>query len=570
MMRVGRFRVLRLRLERLEERLQPSLGLFGDVLDEDIWGVRPRRQETATDLLLLGSRAEREAMLIATSAAPVQAVATVDAPAPAAGAAASEATVLPAVVNAEGGAARTGKARPPLAVVGVTATAEVARPANLASRSQEAEPGGYTLVDVPCGGGAGTSAVTWSQYAGTAGLEEIHAIDATAGGDVYGSGVGTDIGEGDLPGLVYRRSAAGACTARLIGRPGEFDLMYLYGVNVAPGGGSVYAAGFNLGSFEGKLFKLSADLSTIEAERTLPPSPTLDLPSFYLGVNDDAAGNRYVVGAEFSEADGLFVTKVTKYNPTLTGAPLYDSSVIVEDPVGTRRNTLGWSVDVDPAGEAYVGLSVVRGATEVRPGLLNVNAAGAVDWVRSLRAEQPANPNGGVYSVHVSGGFVWTNGISGVMPNPGHDGMVIGKWNLAGELQYRRPESGEPVAWIWFTAGGDIGGDGTVAAGDGLQLTAGYIAGPEGDQDALLWKLGPNGNAIIGEDYFGNPGAADPLRDEQATGLALIGAGATPDLATGGWTNEDQFGPIVSPCAGEGVYEGLNDGWLARYAQPLP
>ena len=118
MMHLRRVRRLQLTLEKLEERLQPSLGLFGDVLDEDIWGVRPRRDDTA-ELRLLAAAAENEPVTggaAVVNAAPAPAAAHAAPPAPAA-AAPGEAAALQAVVNADGGAAPAGKPRPRPAVV---------------------------------------------------------------------------------------------------------------------------------------------------------------------------------------------------------------------------------------------------------------------------------------------------------------------------------------------------------------------------------------------------------------------------------------------------------------------
>lgn len=556
MRHLAKVRNLRLRLEQLEDRLQPSVGLFGDPLAED--PLAGGREDTTSDLQLLASDTEQvermTAVVQSTTTVPQQVVQT-----PQAGQPVNEGAALQVVVNAGGGAAvetikgHTLGSRP---VTPVAVAAELSTPA---SPLVPVDPSNFTITTESCGEETGTQAAVWSQYRGGAGVDVNFRTDATDAGVVYSAGLGADEVAGDNPGSVTRRTGA-TCNTTLVGTP-DANFLLLYGVNVSPGGSSVYTAGFDVFSGIAYVFKLSPDLAMVEAA-VMSASPAA--LNFFFDVVNDAAGNRYIVGMAQNEA-GLNGIRVTKLDSNLTLPPTYD--VLITFGMGTL-NSVGLSLDVDAAGAAYIGGTIVTAATDLDNVTLQLNPAGtAIGWAFGLNytGAPPAGPNGGMYGVAVQGTSVFTTGILADATFPQDDTQLIARWTAA---------TGTPVvAFGWFLQdGGDLSGYGVDVSSDNSPIVVGSINGPEMDPDvdAFAIKYGPPLNVIVGDDFFGNTMSTDPLMDSNAYGMTLIGSGATADFAVAGDVNHAGFLPILAPCTDEGTFGGIIDGFMLRYAQPLP
>src|SRR5262245_46451715 len=107
MKRLATIRTVRLSLEKLEDRLQPSLGLFGDPLD-NIFGQPAHRKESVHDLALLAGSGEEAARAEQPAAAAPKTMTVT--PATTTAAPIGESATLQAVVNSgsHGGAAGQG------------------------------------------------------------------------------------------------------------------------------------------------------------------------------------------------------------------------------------------------------------------------------------------------------------------------------------------------------------------------------------------------------------------------------------------------------------------------------
>lgn len=552
-------RVVRLQLEHLEQRLQPSVGLFDDPLAADPLHA----PGTATPI------EERTFVSHAPEAPAEQTLVVHDAPpaAPHSGQTAGPvlATDAGATLLAALNAAGTVIGQPPqghaLAPRDVRVTEATTIVGTSAAPFVAVDPSRFTLTTTTCGAAAGTQAATWSQYRGGAGVDANFRVDATDAGVVYSAGLGTDFVAGDNPGTVTLRSGA-ACTTAVLGTP-DSNFLILYGVNVAGAGGSVYTAGFDVFTGISYVFKLDANLTTIEVAVQSPSPVALN---FSFDIVNDTAGNRYVVGMTQNQA-GLNGMRLTKFDATLALPPAYDVLVTFTDgPGGPALNSVGLSLDVDAAGEAYAGGGIVYGANDVRNVVVNLNAAGTtVDWAEGLDNGPgvPLGANGGSYGVAVQGDSVSMTGIIADPVLTQNDNLLLARWQLDGSIV-------AAAAWA-LRDGGDAQGYALDVSADAQPLVAGAVAGSENDPDvdALLIKFGPDLDTIVGDDLFGNT-AFDPGKDDDAYGLALIGGGATADIAVAGDTASDDFAPILNACAGADTFGGLVDGWMMRYAQPLP
>lgn len=554
-------RNLRLRLEQLEDRLQPSLGLFGDPLAAD--PLTGRVEENTSELQLVANAAVTQDTTTATPGAPAAPQQPVAQVATVAGGEAHSTAALQVILNATGGqqAAQPGKGLGLVVAESDVAEEQYAVVGRPGSTLAPIDPGSFTITTTQCGTeGPGTQDFTWSQYRGGAGVEVNFRTDATDAGVVYSAGVGTDEVAGDNPGTVTMRNGA-TCTTASLGTP-EGNFLILYGVNVDGAGGSVYTAGFDVFSGVAYVFKLSADLTTIEAGIQSASQVALN---FFFDIVNDTQGNRYVVGmAQNPGQQNANSVRLTKFDANLTLPATYDVVITFLDaPGGNPRQSLGLSMDVDAAGNAYAGGGIVYAADDIRNVTLRFDGT-AMNWAFTGNQVAGAShgPNGGMYGVSVQGDFVYTTGIRDDATAPGNDRRLV----------YKRPAlAGTPGTLInWrLTNGGDLHGYGIDVGTDELPLIVGTAAGPEGDTDGTITKYGAGLNTVVGSDFIGNP-TLDPNKDDDLYGVALIGAGATPDFALSGDTNSDDLVPIMNACTGEDTFGGLLDGYMARYAQPLP
>lgn len=548
MKRLARGLSHRLHLEQLEDRLQLSVSLFGDVLE----AANPWHRDKPTDApaadVQQPTSAHAEFRTPATVAVntPVSASATAVVPADNSGAT-LQLVVISGDTTQPAKHARV-QARP-VEQDSVAAGAATVQPLP----AQPIDVADYTITTSSCGT-PGTQAAAWSQYTGTDGFEENYAVDVTVGGVVYAAGIGTDAVNGDFPGLVTRREAD-TCTSALVGTP-DANFLTFAGVNIDPAGGSVYVAGYDLLSGASVVLRLAHDLTAVEAGVQFPFVNGLN---FLFDIASDAPNNRYVVGAAV-DARGVYGIHVAKFDLDLSVPAVYSSLITFEDgPGGPPLHSVGWSLDVDLLGEIYVGGSIVYNDRDIRNLTLNVGFAGALDWYRTLAYAPPTqHPEGGIYGIKVLEGRVYTVGLIA-------DSVVFGD-NLL--IARRGPDGAVQAAWAYFLEDGDLRGLGIDVGADGLPLAVGSATGPTGDTDAVAFKFSATLTTLIGEEVFGNP-TPDPDKDDVARDLALLSTVAGDDFVVAGATTSNDFAPILNACAGEETYGGGGDGFLLRYRQPL-
>lgn len=557
MRNLAKVRNLRLRLEQLEDRFQPSVGLFGDPLDAD--PLTGRVEDTTSDVQLVADANQSQdagSVAQAVSSAPAQA-ATVQAPQ--AAQAAGQAVTLQNILNAGAGNSpvqigKQGAIEATAVADGATFEATVSAPMVAPT---PIDPQAFTLTRTVCGEeGPSAQDFAWSQYRGGAGIEINFRSDATDAGVVYSAGIGTDEVGGDNPGTITKRDGT-TCTTAAIGTV-DANFLILYGVNVSGGGGSVYAAGMDIFSGIAYLFKVDANLTTIEAGVQFPSAVALN---FAFDVVNDAAGNRYMVGMTQTEA-GQNGILAAKFDANLTLPPAY--AIVVTFGEST---SFGLSMDVDDAGNAYIGGGIVRAANDVQNTAIRVNTDGTLGWNNQglgwwWGAGIPLGENGGSYGMSVQGSSVYITGIMADATVVTNDRLLIGKRAIA--------DGTSQGAFGWgLVDGGDLQGYGIDVSSDNSPLVVGTVAGLEGDSDGTIIKFGTGLNTITGQDGIFNP-TLDPNKDENLYGVSLIGSGASADFAISGDTNSDDLDPIINACTGEDTFGGIIDGYMGRYAQPLP
>jgi len=564
MRNLAKVRNLRLRLEQLEDRLQPSVGLFGDPLAAD--PLTGQVENNSSDVQVVADATVSQDAATAGQAVTVTPQQTPVQVSQAPGQVTADQTAALQVILNAGGAAsvstvgKQGLAVESHALTGVTGADYVLGTPD--SPMLPVDVSNFTITTVQCGEeGPSAQDFTWSQYRGGAGIEGNFRTDATDAGVVYSAGYGTHPTDPDTAGTVTMRNG-NTCTTGYISTVEE-NFLLLYGVNVAVAGGSVYTAGFDVFTGIAYLFKVSADLTTIEAGIQSPSAVALN---FFFDVVNDAAGNRYVVGMTQNQ-DGTNGVRLSKLDANLTLPPAYDVVITFTD-AGNPVQSFGLSLDVNATGEVYAGGGIVYAANDVDNVTIRLNAAGTgVDWASRLGfpATGPVSgPNGGAYGVDVQGNAVFITGIIADPDVPDDDLLLVARWADAAT-----PTLVGGAGWGFVDPGLDLHGYGVAASSDLQPIVVGAVTGPEGDTDGEIFKFGTALNTIVGEDFIANP-TLDPNKDEWLYGVALIGSAASADFAMAGDTTSDDLEPIINPCTGEGTLEGAIDGFMARYAQPLP
>jgi hypothetical protein len=390
---------------------------------------------------------------------------------------------------------------------------------------------------------SGTKALLYRTYEGTSSDDAVLAVATGKDGfigEAYSAGFSGPFA------TVKNYDTSGGCGPLLT--IGDFAGSSLQARDIAVNPNGVYAVGTNDSESFAFIARLNAETLEIIGTPVILSAPaggTISLNGVGLR-QDPLNADVFATGHVFDPSGpGYSTTLVASFSTNL--APLF--SVAVEFVDASR----GLSIDVDRAGNAYVG---DRFAAEGVPMTFRLNAGGGqVSWAFLLESGTTfADPDNGIHDVKLLGGASAAGGVYtvGSLADSPFDSMLVAKWDpISGDLEY---------AWLWIVSGVDLSGQGNDVDRNGDIYVAAY-SGSSPDRDAFLVKIDETGGNL---DYFTNLASAG--FDDSANDVALVTRSGDSDVVMAGSTKSPEL-PGGSGC--QPAYNGALDGFVAKWSQPF-
>jgi hypothetical protein len=403
-----------------------------------------------------------------------------------------------------------------------------------------------------CDGG-GSKGPLWNNYFGTPGDDENFAI---ASGKAAFTGDSYAVGHAGPIGTIQQYAVGGGCLALFTVTSGTGAPVEIR--DVATNSMGVYVAG-TVGA--------GTDAFVVLLSPTLVPIMSVGIPAPAGGsINLNGVGispngvlpNVYVTGQTFNPALAPFdLTRVISFTPGL-GAVVYDSLI------SFGSASTGRSIDADRPQNAYVAGIISLGAIPNIPFQFRLNAGGAaIPWAFTTTAGAPVvNADNGMNGVRFIGGTTsalgvyFTGTVQDAVVNPGSDDQLLLK---------RAPATGAIIySTVISIAGIDLGGQANAVDRAGDQFTAGFVGAPA-PRDAVFLHYGPTGLGPLDAIPVGT--AAGFF--DQGNGIDLRTTAPGDDVFGAGLTTTPTAAMFPPPGPCDPTYNGLDDGFAARFFQPL-
>ncbi len=400
-----------------------------------------------------------------------------------------------------------------------------------------------------CTGSAGGKATIYNTYGGTVNFDENLAVASGKGPNL---GKAYAVGHEGLDGSVRSYLPNGACEFSLtVTGPSSVEVR-----DVATNNNGIYVAGAigggNVGAF---ILRLDSTLMVVgQVNLAPPPGGLLSLNG--IGISPNA-------GLPDVFATGLILDPSIHVN-AVGFATSYDSTLTV-----LRYSTTfsfggvneGFSIDADRGRNAYIGARFVTLAGAFNA-TLRINSGGlASPW--GVTFPSPGHPDEAMHGVRVLGGTSSAAGLyaAGLVGSstPGVENLIIAKLD---------PATGSiagPNYYAWVYSFGALSRSGWDIAVD--RVGNAYVAGRTGtpsDFDAFATKIDPTGAVPLASTFLGAPGF-----DDRGTGIDIETAAPSADVFMAGTTNTPSAQMIPPPLGCDITWNGLNDGFVAGYTQPL-